>query len=212
MVQAALATSKLMADKGHSSYYNYIQRLCKFCGIEHILYTSDDNEIVYQLSKLDTILKTLYINKWETEKAEFQSNSKLEFFTHLKDNFEMSDYLNMMKNPLHRSALTRVRLSAHKYPIETGRYQNINRECRECPLGCNVIGDEEHYLLSCAHPFITKIRKPIMEQLKSLNPTLHTMDNKTMCKNILNNKDPFFLGLVGKLCNKIQEKFKHITF
>ena len=109
MVQAALATSKLMADKGHSSYYNYIQRLCKFCGIEHILYTSDYNEIVYQLSKLDTILKTLYINKWETEKAEFQSNSKLEFFTHLKDNFEMSDYLNMMKNPLHRSALTRVR-------------------------------------------------------------------------------------------------------
>jgi hypothetical protein len=190
----------------------YRQRLCKFCGIEHILYTSDANEILYQLSKLDTNLKALYIKKWETEKAQFQSHSKLEFFTQLKDNFEMSDYLHVMKNPLHRSALTRVRLSAHKYPIETGRYQNINREDRECPLGCNALGDEEHYLLSCAHPFITKIRKPIMERLESLNPTLHTMDNKTICKTILNNKDPFFLGLVGKLCNKIQEKFKDITF
>ena len=211
IVQAALSTNKVMAHSGYSSYYNYIQRLCKFCNIEHILYTSDANEIIYQLSKLDTNLKTLYIQKWETEQIQFQSHSKLDFFTQLKNNFEMSDYLLLIKNPLHRSAVTRVRLSAHKYPIETGRYQSVDREDRDCPLGCNALGGEEHYLLACPHPFISKIRKPIMERLKSLNTALANADNKSICQLILNNKDPLFLGLVGKLCYKIQEKFKDIT-
>ena len=38
----------------------------------------------------------------------------------------------------------------HKYPIETGRWQNIAREDRKCLL-CNSqdIGDEYHYIFSC---------------------------------------------------------------
>ena len=40
--------------------------------------------------------------------------------------------LEVVKNPNHQAALTKVRISAHKYPIETGRYMKLKREEREC--------------------------------------------------------------------------------
>ena len=38
-----------------------------------------------------------------------------------------------------------------KFPIETGRWQNIERENRKCVL-CNsdAIGDEYHYIFNCS--------------------------------------------------------------
>ena len=69
------------------------------------------------------------------------SNSKLEFFSKVKSEFEFAEYLDVVKNPNHRAALTKVRISAHKYPIETGRYRKLKRDERECPLCCREIGD-----------------------------------------------------------------------
>ena len=37
----------------------------------------------------------------------------------------------------------------HKLPIENGRWQNIPREQRKCPLCRVAIGDEYHYVMEC---------------------------------------------------------------
>lgn len=55
-------------------------------------------------------------------------------------------------------SLTRFRLCAHKLAIETGRYNNIERNDRLCSL-CNqgIIESEFHFLFVCT--FYTAIRR-----------------------------------------------------
>ena len=45
-----------------------------------------------------------------------------------------------------RSYITKFRISAHKSPIETGRYINTERQNRLCTLCERGIGDELHLL------------------------------------------------------------------
>jgi hypothetical protein len=42
----------------------------------------------------------------------------------------------------------RLRLSAHRMPIETGRWRRLKREERTC-VSCETLGDEEHYIYTC---------------------------------------------------------------
>ena len=210
IINAALVTSASLSQG--NSWYKCVYALLKFCNIEHILYTADAAEIGHKLSNLDTNLRTLYKEQWNRERINFQTQSKLDFFTQLKDKFGMSDYLKLIKNPLHRIAITKMRVSAHKFPIETGRYMNIDRVDRECPFGCNALGNEQHYILHCSHPFLTNIRNPIIESLTLLNPNMVNLENESKCKFLLNNSDPISLGLIGKLCYKIQDKYKEMTF
>ena len=43
---------------------------------------------------------------------------------------------------------TRLRLSSHSMPIETGRWRRVLRKDRLCPT-CNTLGDEKHYIYTC---------------------------------------------------------------
>ena len=45
-------------------------------------------------------------------------------------------------------SFTRLRLSSHSFPIETGRWVCTKREDRLCEY-CGVLGDEEHYIYEC---------------------------------------------------------------
>ena len=44
--------------------------------------------------------------------------------------------------------IVRFRLGSHKLPIETGRWNRVNRELRFCQL-CGILGDEHHYIYIC---------------------------------------------------------------
>ena len=55
-----------------------------------------------------------------------------------------------MHNGSIRNAITRIRLSSHRYRIETGRWGNnrVQRDERVCEV-CNVIESEYHVLMIC---------------------------------------------------------------
>jgi hypothetical protein len=62
--------------------------------------------------------------------------------------------------------LSKFRITNHKLPVENGRWKNIARENRICPL-CNNgdIGDEFHYLFKCQYfgnhlKYLSSFRKP----------------------------------------------------
>ena len=57
------------------------------------------------------------------------------------------------------SSLLKFRLSNHRLPVETGRWENTPLEDRKCIL-CRKydIGDEFHYLFVCDH-FISDRKK-----------------------------------------------------
>ena len=74
-----------------------IYNLLKFADLDYLLFTCDEREINYQLRGLRRKLSNLFISNWEQEKLLFKNNSKLDLFTSLKDKFEMSEYLKVIK-------------------------------------------------------------------------------------------------------------------
>jgi hypothetical protein len=211
ILYAALRTSINLSNEGFNSWFKGVYRILDFCGLTHLLYTSDKLEIQIQVSRMKRILQTKYRDIWGKERTQFMNGSKLELFTTLKEKFDKSPYLTMLKKPSHRIAMTRMRISAHKFPIETGRYLKIPRGERLCPLGCGKVGDEVHYLLQCRHPFLRDIHKTIIEDITKIHPETQLMDQGEKCKCFLNCSDLHTLNLVGRLCYDSQEVYKEIT-
>ena len=63
------------------------------------------------------------------------------------------------------------RTTSHKLPVENGRWKNIARENRICPL-CNngEIGDEFHYLFKCQ--YFGNQRKNYIKKNIRINPNI----------------------------------------
>ena len=74
---------------------------------------------------------------------------KLTFLSHNKKTHQFEPYLNI-NNFQHRRAITKIRTSSHKLEIETGRWDNTNRNDRICK-NCKIdeIEDEIHFLFEC---------------------------------------------------------------
>jgi hypothetical protein len=53
------------------------------------------------------------------------SEGKLRTYTTFKVHFGCANYLSVIGNFEHRRCLTKLRISAHRLHIETGRYQGI---------------------------------------------------------------------------------------
>ena len=79
--------------------------------------------------------------------------NKLRTYRKFKSNFGKETYVDIIRNKNMRKSLARLRTSAHKLHIETGRYHKNRKkvEQRICNI-CNSgdVEDEEHFLMTCA--------------------------------------------------------------
>ena len=55
-------------------------------------------------------------------------------YTKLKLNYSEESYLSAITYHKYRSAITRLRISAHFLPIEMGRYEGTPREKKSVPI------------------------------------------------------------------------------
>ena len=90
---------------------------------------------------------------WDYTKS---TSPKLEFYHSIKTEFGKESYVDLVKNSTNRYRTTKLRISAHDFEIETGRYSNIPREeriCKWCSLtkGDKIMEDEMHVLYHCDH-------------------------------------------------------------
>ena len=74
-------------------------------------------------------LKSMFVNGWKNEmilkaSSEQAGQEKLSFYHKIKKEFKMERYLSVIQNMEMRSYITKFRISAHTFPIETGRYIN----------------------------------------------------------------------------------------
>ena len=96
-------------------------------------------------------LKTVFKESWSSY---VKSSSKLEFYRDVKSHFEKESYLDQITKYTDRANITRLRISAHRLEIETGRYNNTPRDDRICSwcntvLGTRIIENEWHLLHEC---------------------------------------------------------------
>ena len=95
----------------------------------------------------------------------------------------MERYLSVIQNMEMRRYITKFRISAHKFPIETGRYINTERQNRLCALCERGIGDELHYfskcnnilLKVCRENYFSHIKKRVKDLLCLMKPILQCM-------------------------------------
>lgn len=94
-------------------------------------------------------LLDVFTQKW---RSDINDSAVLNVFSHLKQDFQYSDYLSIITNKLYRSIITKFRISAHSLRIEIGRYgQNrLERNERTCEV-CQSrdIEDEYHMIFIC---------------------------------------------------------------
>ena len=83
---------------------------------------------------------------WKSlNKDKFDSSvgNKLSLYSKVKNELRFESYLDLIKNVKTRAAVTKMRISCHLLPVESGRYKKIPRVERLCTL-CNrsEIGDD----------------------------------------------------------------------
>ena len=119
---------------------------------------------------------------WENER---QDNRKLVFYNSIKTTFEPEKYIDGQLKHKELKRTAQLRMSSHKYNIETGRYGTkhgnvLNRICeycstedkvileflRECPFFEPIIEDEFHILNHC--PRYSEAREKLKEETKQL--------------------------------------------
>ena len=121
-----------------------------------------------------------------------------------KNEVRFESYLDLIKNVKKRVAVTKMRISCHLLPIESGRYKKIPRVERLCPL-CNrsEIGDEFHYLLKCTHSSLSHIRGIFLESLYSINSNFTNMSYKALFLYIMSMCDQNILNLSASYIENI---------
>ena len=195
---AALNTNRELASNTWSAS---IKKVLAFCNLEW------EDLSLYDINKSRRFLVEKFKSEWLVKKGRLQVSGKLDLYASIKVNFEQESYLKLTDFSS-RNAISKMRISAHGLPIETGRYSGIPRNERVCPLCNNGIGNELHYLLECNMPKMVDVRVPILQKVVSNDSLFYSMSGDQKCKYLLSTDDTKQLNNTGKLCYKLQKVFK----
>ena len=213
ILRAALQTNVNLDASGKRVWFSFLRRCLKQCELDHILYTSDPQEISHGMRKVKSLLRSKAISYWNERlhKTSEDVGSKLNFYSRAKKVSGYAEYLSACSNPTAKSAISKFRISAHNLPIEVRRYVNIQREDRLCPFCNSCIGDEKHYLIECMNPLFVKIRKPVFSYIVKKFPNFSLLDPIDKASFLLKCEDPPSITKVGKFCHEVLEIFKEFN-
>ena len=139
--------------------------------MEQLHLISNSNVLSSIVDKLQNIFKGKFFN-------EISNSSKLILYNHFKEEFREEKYIHEVKYYKYRSAITKFRISAHTFPVESGRWDKTPREKRMCPL-CfsNDTGDEKHYIFYCTNPKLVEIRKTFTPEIYETFPDVNSIND-----------------------------------
>ena len=130
-------------------------------------------------------LRDLYIAEW---KQALELSSPLYIYKEMKQVYEMSPYLSILKSKKLRNAISKLRLSSHSLYIEKGRHRDVARNDRKCTLcRLNDIEDEYHFTLIC--PVYNDLRKEYLQKYFYVKPSVNkyiTLMNSSKLKTLKN--------------------------
>ena len=151
-LQEALIINKELEQCGFKSWYNGFKRILKFMKLSEktIIESKNINRII------KVTVTNLYNKIWDEERKRQQLKGKLQIYAEIKTKNCFEKYLGL-ENMNIRKAITKIRISSHKFPIETGRFEEREKSDRICPLCCNGIGNEEHYIFECEDKIIVNV-------------------------------------------------------
>ena len=123
----------------------------------------------------------------------------MKLFRKIKTNMCQEPYLHNVTNIEHRHAVSKLRISAHRLPIEMGRYAGIPAEKRLCMI-CekNQVGDEYHYVMECDDDNVLNLRKCFFEHIYAVNKKYQLLDKCSLFTYLLSMKDELLMKIFAK--------------
>ena len=190
-------------------YVNYVLKMCK-TNVDDLAKsaTNPRNAPANFCHYLKELLHNEFVTHFKNQIQQHKENGKLRLFRKVKVNFNFEYYLSQVQNVKHRQAVTKLRISAHKLPVETGRYKNIpynDRICKHCDL--NEIGNEQHYLMSCSNTMFRTLRNKFIDNLYKINRSLMLFNMQDLFHYVLAMKDKNIIKISSKYCFDILEAF-----
>ena len=155
-------------------------------------------------------LKSIYEAQWANvlNRNNEVSGNKLRTYSSFKQAFKFEKYLLACKTKDRRSIMTKLRTSAHKLHIETGRYSRPqktplkDRVCNFCNL--EELEDEIHLILKC--PFYAVARNTFLNRIVEVIPNFQLFSEAEQFQTIMTGLDGDFE--VTNICLVYMEKCK----
>lgn len=113
-------------------------------------------------------LKDQYMQDWTRLISE---SHKLSLFRNLNTDYRHAPYLNNVKIRKFRSALAKLRCSAHNLEVESGRYYNTPYENRICKICQLEVETEYHFIMKCTT--FNDLRIKYLPSKYYNNPNMH---------------------------------------
>ena len=186
-----------------NSWYNHVKELEKTFHIQPPRINPTKAHIKSYYKVIKGTLQSEYENLWLNRLHATQSitkgkgGNKLRTYAQIKQNFTLEPYLMEVDNPLHRKALTQLRLSSHNLNIESMRHTTRDPNQRLCNLcNRNEIENEEHFLLTC--PMYETYRTALIETNLTLCQNLTHLNQTEKFVWLLTNEDKTTLKALGK--------------
>ena len=166
-------------------------------------------------------MQTSFLAEWDV-KTSSTSTCKLSFYRQYKQNHKLENYIVLVNNRKHRSALAKLRCSAHRLKIEIGRYsrfyseetkrhEQLPREKRTRDACKDKVEDEHHFLLECS--LNEKIPNNFFQKLyKIMTEDIQLWSDTDKIKYLFSTTDKSVINCFGKFVFDSFEKHrKHST-
>ena len=141
------------------------------------LLTLQNNQILNSALEINIHLNNVGKHSWFTTVRHLLHFTKLNDYT---PNLLHPDY-RTFPHLVTRVSGTKMRISCHLLPTESGRYKKIPRVEKLCPhFNRSEVGDEFHYLLKCTQSSLSYIRGIFLESLYSINSNFTNMSRKAL--------------------------------
>ena len=122
------------------------------------------------------------------------------------DDFGFQSYLEKVKIVEHRTTLTRLRTGCTCLALDTGRFENIPRENRICPLCKSGVEDAKHFLFECKYK--TKSRTNLEHTLGTISSKQYKYADVNGKLNILLNMKLEDVDLTRRISKAISQLYK----
>ena len=202
--EKSIVNMALMLHKcNNTSWYTFIENILEYTGfnINNFSKYCIKKSYVSIFRKLKTKIEEIYLSK-------IVEGSRLKLYSQIKRCLTLEKYLTVC-DPSVCKYVTKIRISSHKLPIETGRYKNIQPENRLCSLCKFKIGNEFHCIMECLHPTVTQIRNVYLHKIFNINAALKSFPRNTLFLYIMSFKDTSLINVTAKYIKDIIETYEN---
>lgn len=183
------------ASNGKSNWASSVKKLLFSLGLGYIWLNQDTINVSFDFIKCR--INDQYYQDWY---ASVSACEKLSLYSSYKLDFCMEQYLEYDFNV---TILTKLRSGTLKLNVETGRYDNTQRDLRICKCcNLNTIENEYHFVLSCSA--YRTLRYRFLPKYYCSWPNMYKLKRLMSCKsNVLTKKFCNFLNSAWKLRSHI---------